>query len=54
MASVIEHERRKILHRNMTPHPTVEWIVPQVREAFPEPCRYRHLILDRDRSSTRR
>ena len=46
---VIEHERRKILHCNVTPHPTAEWIVQQLREAFPEPCRYRYLILDRDR-----
>ena len=41
---VIEHERRKILHCNVTPHPTAEWIVQQLREAFPEPCPYlRHL-----------
>jgi len=46
---VIEHERRKILHCNVTPHPTAEWIVQQLREAFPEPCRYRYVILDRDR-----
>jgi len=46
---VIEHERRKILHCNVTPHPTAEWIVQQLREAFPEPCPYRYVILDRDR-----
>ena len=46
---VIEHERREILHCNVTPNPTAEWIVQQLREAFPEPCRYRYLILDRDR-----
>ncbi|HEY6290266.1 MAG TPA: integrase core domain-containing protein, partial [Terriglobia bacterium] len=46
---VIEHERRKILHCNVTEHPTAEWIVQQLREAFPEPCRYRYVILDRDR-----
>lgn len=46
---VIEHHRRKILHYNVTPHPTAEWIVQQLREAFPEPCRYRYVILDRDR-----
>src|SRR5215471_16501706 len=45
---VIEHERRKILHCNVTQHPTGEWIVQQLREAFPEPCRYRYVILDRD------
>jgi hypothetical protein len=46
---VIEHQRRKILHCNVTLHPTAEWIVQQLREAFPEPCRYRYVILDRDR-----
>jgi hypothetical protein len=32
---VIEHGRRKILHFNVTPHPTAEWVVQQLREAFP-------------------
>jgi hypothetical protein len=45
----IEHERRKILHCNVTQYPTAEWIVQQLGEAFPEPCRYRYVILDRDR-----
>ena len=45
---VIEHGRRKILHFKVTLHPTAEWAVRQLREAFPEagPCRY--MILDRD------
>ena len=46
---VIEHERRKILHCNVTQHPTAEWIIQQLREAFPEPCRYRYVVFDRDR-----
>ena len=46
---VIQHQRRKILHCNVTPRPTAEWIVQQLREAFPEPCRYQYVILDRDR-----
>ena len=46
---VIEHERRKILHYNVTQHPTAGWIVQQLREAFPEPCRHQYMILDRDR-----
>jgi len=33
---VIEHGRRRILHSNVTPHPTAEWIVQQLREAFVE------------------
>ena len=46
---VIEHERRRILHFNVTRYPAAEWIVQQLREAFPEACRYRYVILDRDR-----
>ena len=45
---IIEHGRRKILHFNMTEHPTGPWIVQQLREAFPESCPYRYAILDRD------
>jgi putative transposase len=45
---VIEHGRRKILHFNVTRHPTAEWIVQQLREAFPEAGPYRYVILDRD------
>jgi putative transposase len=45
---VIEHSRRKILHFNVTRHPTAEWVVQQLREAFPEARPYRYVILDRD------
>ena len=45
---VIEHGRRKILHCNITRHPTTEWVVQQLREAFPEAGPYRYVILDRD------
>ena len=41
---VIEHGRRRILHFNVTRHPSAEWVVQQLREAFPEagplPLRY--------------
>jgi hypothetical protein len=43
-----EHGRRKILHFNVTRHPTAEWVVQQLREAFPEAGPYRYVILDRD------
>jgi hypothetical protein len=46
---IIEHQRRKILHRHVTQYATAEWIVQQLREAVPEPCRYQYVILDRDR-----
>jgi transposase InsO family protein len=45
---VIEHGRRKILHVNVTRHPTAEWVVQQLREAFPETGPYRYAIFDRD------
>ena len=45
---VIEHDRRRILHFNITEHPSSPWIVQQLREAFPESCPYRYAILDGD------
>ena len=45
---VIAHHRRQILHFNTTPHPTSEWIVQQLREALPLPCKYRYVVFDRD------
>jgi putative transposase len=45
---VIDHGRRQILHFNTTAPPTSEWIVQQLREAFPFPSPYRYVILDRD------
>lgn len=46
---VIEHHRRRILHFNVTAHPTSDWILQQLREALPLPCPYRYVIFDRDR-----
>ncbi len=46
---VIEHHRRRILHFNVTAHPTSDWILQQLREALPLPCPYRYVIYDRDR-----
>jgi putative transposase len=45
---VIEHGRRRILHCNVTRHPTGDWIVQQLREAFPEAGPYCYAIFDRD------
>jgi len=45
---VMEHGRRKILHFNVTRNPNAEWVVQQLREAFPEAGPYRYVILDRD------
>jgi len=45
---VIEHARRRILHFNVTFHPTSDWIVQQLREAFPLPGPYRYVLFDHD------
>jgi putative transposase len=45
---VIGHDRRRILHFNVTSHPTAPWIVQQLREAFPFGAAPRYLIFDRD------
>ena len=45
---VIEHDRRRILHFNVTEHPTSLWIVQQLREAFPYESAPKFLIFDRD------
>ena len=45
---VIGHGRLRILHFNVTRHPTAEWVVQQLRETFPEAGLYRYVILDRD------
>jgi hypothetical protein len=45
---VIGHDRRRILHFNVTKHPASRWIVQQLREAFPFDSAPRFLIFDRD------
>src|SRR5215471_21394069 len=45
---VIEIGSRKILHHNVTAHPTAEWTFQQFREALPGDHPYRFLIHDRD------
>jgi transposase InsO family protein len=45
---VIEHARRRILHFHVTSHAASEWVVQQLREAFPYSTPYRYAILDRD------
>ena len=39
---VLEHGRRKVLHFNVTEHPTAAWTAQQIREAFAdrEPAQY--------------
>jgi putative transposase len=45
---VISHDRRRILHLNVTRQPTSLWIVQQLREAFPFDLAPQFLIFDRD------
>jgi putative transposase len=45
---VIEHASRRLLHVNVTAHPTAEWTLQQLREAIPADHDYRFLIHDRD------
>ena len=46
---VVEVGRRKILHHNVTAHPTAEWTLQQFRETIPAEHSYRFVIHDRDR-----
>ena len=45
---VIEHERRRLIHVNVTAHPTAQWTLQQFREAIPVDHGYQFLIHDRD------
>ena len=45
---IISHDRRRILHANITKHPTSGWIIQQLREAFPFEASHKYLIFDRD------
>jgi transposase InsO family protein len=47
---VIEHASRRLLHANVTSHPTAEWTLQQLREAIPSDHSYRLLIHDRGSS----
>jgi putative transposase len=45
---IIGHDRWRILHFNVTRHPTSAWIVQQLREAFPYEPPVQFLLLDHD------
>jgi transposase InsO family protein len=45
---VIGHDRRKILHFNVTRNPHALWVVQQLREAWAYQQPHRFLLLDRD------
>jgi len=45
---LIEHGSRRLIHTNVTAHPTADWARQQIREAIPSDHQYRFLIHDRD------
>ncbi len=45
---VIGHDRRKILHFNVTPNPNAVWVAQQLREAWAYEQPHRFLLFDRD------
>jgi putative transposase len=45
---VLAHDRRRIVHFNVTAHPTAEWTAQQLREAFPFDEIPQYLLRDRD------
>jgi putative transposase len=45
---LMEHATRRLLHLNVTAHPTAQWTLQQLREALPCDHTYRFLLRDRD------
>jgi len=45
---VLRHDRRELVHVNVTDHPTAVWAARQIIEAFPEETAPRFLLRDRD------
>jgi putative transposase len=45
---VLSHDRRTVVHFNVTAHPTAEWTAQQMTEAFPDETAPRYLLRDRD------
>ena len=45
---VFDHARRKVLHFAITPNPTMDWVIQQLREATPFGCQPRYLFRDND------
>ncbi len=45
---VLRHDRRRILHFNVTEHPPAEWSAQQIVDAFPWDSAPRFMLRDRD------
>ena len=50
VALILIHDRRKVVHFNITRNPTAAWLSRQVTEAFPWDTAPRFLVRDRDAS----
>jgi transposase InsO family protein len=46
---ILSHERRRVLHFNVTRNPTAEWTAQQVVNVFPYDSAPRYLLRDRDK-----
>ena len=46
---ILTHDRRRIVHFNVTARPTAEWTAQQILEAFPFDTAPKYLLRDRDR-----
>jgi putative transposase len=46
---ILAHARRRVVHFQVTEHPTAQWTAQQVVEAFPWDAAPRYLVHDRDR-----
>jgi putative transposase len=46
---VLAHHRRRIVHFNVTEHPTADWTAQQIVDAFPDDTAPAYLLHDRDR-----
>jgi transposase InsO family protein len=47
---ILSHDRRRVVHLNVTDHPTAAWTRQQIREAFPDQTALAYLVRDRDGS----
>jgi transposase InsO family protein len=45
---VLAHNRRRVVHFNVTEHPTAMWTAEQIIQAFPDATEPRYLLRDRD------
>lgn len=46
---LLAHDRRRVIHFNVTTNPTAEWTAQQIVEAFPWQDPVRYLLCDRDK-----